>query len=314
MGAGYSCRVPFPKPRITVVLAIALAAPLLAPAAAPASVRTRAAARPSVTARSAAVYDRSARTWLYLKQARTRRPIASVTKVMTAYVVITHARWRTPVTISRAAVAYAHRHDATTANLRPGERLTLGQALYAMLLPSGAEVAYQLSKDYGPGHGKFVAKMNAAARALHMTKTYYANPDGLPYKDAKGRAGHSTAVDQLRLVNAVLRSRSFRTVVRTARYHLKAGHGHRAHTWVNTNRLLGAYRGVHGVKTGTTNAAGACLAFSAYRGRRNVIGIVLHSSTATNRFRDATRLLNAAYGAKATRLRLRDLPAGMPQD
>jgi D-alanyl-D-alanine carboxypeptidase (penicillin-binding protein 5/6) len=273
-----------------------------------------AAAAPSVTARSAAVYNRSARTWLYVKQARTRRPIASVTKLMTAYVVLKHARWRTPVTISKAAVAYAHRHNATTANLRPGERISLAQSLYGMLLPSGADVAYQLSRNYGPGHAKFLAKMNAYARALHMTKTHYANPDGLPYKDPHGRAGYSTAVDQLKLVNALLRSKSFRTVVRTTRYRLHAGHGHRAHTWTNTNRLLGAYRGAHGVKTGTTNAAGACLAFSAYRGTRNIIGIVLHSSTPTNRFHDATHLLNYAFGTHTTRVHLRNLPAGTNPD
>lgn len=152
--------------------------------------------------------------------------------------------------------------------------------------------------------------MNSSARKLNMTKTRYVNQDGLPAKPS----GYSTAVDQLKLVNAVLRNTSFGKVVRTAKYRLRAGSGHRAHTWVNTNRLLGAYRGVHGVKTGTTNAAGACLAFSAYRGSRNVIGIVLHSSSANNRFADATRLLNDAYGVRGTKLRLRDLPAGTDPD
>ncbi|HEY3686172.1 MAG TPA: serine hydrolase [Streptosporangiaceae bacterium] len=305
-----------PRRYATLLLAATLAASLtLSPVTAQAApVRLAAAARPSVTARSVAVYNRSTHAWLYLKQARTRRPIASVTKLMTAYVVLKHARWRTPVTISKAAVAYAHRHDATTANLRPGERITLAQALYGMLLPSGADVAYQLAKNYGPGHGKFIAKMNAYARALHMTKTHYANPDGLPYKDSHGRSGYSTAVDQLKLVNALLRSTSFRKVVRTTRYHLHAGHGHRAHTWTNTNRLLGAYRGAHGVKTGTTKAAGACLAFSAYRGTRNIIGIVLHSTTPTTRFRDATHLLNYAYGTHPTQVHLRSLPAGTNPD
>lgn len=108
--------------------------------------------------------------------------------------------------------------------------------------------------------------------------------------------------------------KSFRTVVRTAKHRVRAGNGHRAHTWVNTNRLLGAYRGVHGVKTGTTNAAGYCLAFSAYRGNRNLIGIVLHSSSTKNRFADAKRLLDYGYGVNGTKLRLRDLPTGTDPD
>lgn len=295
---------------------VAAATPGSAPrAAAPqVTVPQAAAARPSVTARSAAVYDRKAHKWRYRKQAATRRPIASVTKVMTAYVVLKNARWKKKVTIGKAAVAYARRHGASTAGLRAGERISLGQALYAIMLPSGAEAAYQLAKNYGPGKGRFVAKMNAAARRLKMTRTHYTNPDGLPYKDSKGRSAYSTATDQLKLVNAVLRSKTFRKVVGTTKYRLRAGNGHRAHTWVNTNRLLDAYRGANGVKTGTTNAAGSCLAFSAYRNKRNMIGIVLHSSSTKKRFADATRLLDYAYGMRTTKIRLRDLPAGTDPD
>lgn len=267
-------------------------------------------AQPSVTARSAAVWDRGAHVWRYRKAADTRRPVASITKVMTAYVVLKHARWDKRVTISKAAVAYVKRAGASTAGMRAGEKLTLGQALYGMLLPSGADIAYQLAQDYGPGKSAFVKKMNAAARALKMTRTHYVNQDGMPAR----QSAYSTAADQLKLVNAVLRSKSFRTVVRTARYRLPAGSGHRAHTWTNTNRLLGAYRGAHGVKTGTTGAAGYCLTFSAYRTGRNVIGIVLHSSSTDNRFSDATRLLNYAYGQRTSTINLRSLPAGQNPD
>lgn len=295
-----------------LLVASGLVAGLL-PAAGPARAATRplvpALAKPSVTAASAAVWDRSAHAWRYRKAADTRRPIASITKVMTAYVVLKHAKWNKKVTISKAAVAYAKRAGATTAGMRAGEKVTLGQALYGMLLPSGADVAYQLAHDYGPGKSAFVKKMNAAARSLNMTRTHYANQDGMPVKSA-----YSTATDQLKLINAALRSKTFRTVVRTTRYELRAGSGHRAHTWTNTNRLLGAYRGVHGVKTGTTNAAGYCLAFSAYRNKRNVTGIVLHSSSTDNRFSDATKLLNYAYGQRTLRIPLRSLPAGQNPD
>jgi len=284
----------------------------LVPAAVPAGAATPAAAlaKPSVTARSAATYDRTAHKWRYLKQARTRRPIASITKVMTAYVVLKNARWKKKVTISKAAVAHARAGGATTAGFRAGEKVTLGQALYGMLLPSGADVAYQLAHDYGRGTGAFVKKMNAYARKLKMTRTHYVNQDGLP----SGRSQYSTAMDQLRLVNAVLKSTTFRKVVRTSTYRLRAGSGHRAHTWVNTNRLLGAYRGANGIKTGTTNAAGYCLAFSAYRSKHTVIGVVLHSSSTTARFSDATRLLNYTYGRRTTTVRLRDLPTGVRPD
>lgn len=288
---------------------VAALLPAGGPARAAAQPLAPALAKPSVTARSAAVWDRSAHVWRYRKAADTRRPIASVTKVMTAYVVLKHAKWKKKITIGKAAVAYVKRKGASNAGMHAGEKLTLSQALYGMLLPSGADIAYQLAHNYGPGQAAFVKKMNAAARSLKMTRTHYANQDGMPAKSA-----HSTAADQLKLVNAVLRSKMFRTVVRTATYRLRAGSGHRAHTWTNTNRLLGAYRGAHGVKTGTTDAAGYCLAFSAYRGQRNVIGIVLHSSSTDNRFSDATKLLNYAYGERTLRVPLRGLPAGQNPD
>lgn len=288
----------------------------LVPAAVPAGAATpqtapqAAAAKPSVTARSAATYDRTSHKWRYLKQARTRRPVASITKVMTAYVVLKNAKWKKKVTISKAAVNHAKAGGATSAGFRAGEKVTLGQALYGMLLPSGADVAYQLAHNYGPGTGAFVKKMNSYARKLNMTKTHYVNQDGLPAKKSQ----YSTAVDQLKLMNAVLKSKTFRKVVHTQKYRLKKGSGHRAHTWVNTNRLLGAYSGANGIKTGTTNAAGYCLAFSAYRSKHNVIGIVLHSSSTKNRFSDATKLLNYTYGLKTTSIHLRDLPTGVNPD
>ena len=225
--------------------------------------------------------------------------MASITKVMTAFVVIKAGNLNRTITIPSAVVGYVREWDASNAGLRPGDKLTAGQLLYAMLLPSGADAAYALAEAYGPGIPAFIAKMNAVARLLGMTRTHFSNFDGLPYPTPY--SNYSTAANLLTLGRVAMRSPLFRSIVDQRSYRIAAGSGHHAYYWRNLNPLLGYYPGAIGIKSGYTGAAGQCLLFEATRNGYSVIGVTLHSPgsiTDLNRA-DAIRILNWAFGLRS---------------
>ncbi|WP_271221824.1 D-alanyl-D-alanine carboxypeptidase family protein [Streptosporangium carneum] len=249
---------------------------------------------PTVAARAAYLFDATSGTALLSKQATKRMPVASLTKVMTAYVVLREAKLDDVVKINADDVRHAATNDATSASLRAGERLTVRDLLYGVMLPSGADASHALARVYGPGDAGFVAKMNAAARSLGLTSTRYTNPDGLP----KPSGGYSTAQDQAKLAEVVLRDPILLTIASTRRHVLPASKVHRAHTWTNTNKLLGKSPGALGVKTGYTKAAGYCLSFAADRDGHRFIGVILGDSKPDRRFQTATKLLK--WGGEQT--------------
>ena len=248
-----------------------------------------------VAARSAAVENAATGALLWSRGLNTERPEASITKVMTAYVVIRAGNLNRKITIPSAVIAYVLEHDASNAGLRPGDKLTAGQLLYALLLPSGADAAYALAQAYGPGLSAFVTKMNATARLLGMTRTHFSNFDGLPYPTPY--SNYSTAANLLTLGRAAMRYPVFRTVVAQRSYRIAAGSGHHGYLWKNLNPLIGHYRGAIGIKPGYTGAAGQCLLFEAARNGHSVIGVTLDSpgSIDTVNSADATRILNWAF-------------------
>jgi serine-type D-Ala-D-Ala carboxypeptidase (penicillin-binding protein 5/6) len=188
-------------------------------------------------------------------------PIASVAKVMTAYLVLRDHPLRLgqdgpTITLTDADVADTDRRrqqDESVVSIAAGEQLTELQALQALLLPSANNIAAVLARwDAGSVEG-FVARMNETARSLGMTHTQYTDPSG--YDDATV----STAADQVRIVDRAMRLPVFASIVATPSVTLPV-----AGTVHNTNTLLG-YDGFVGVKTGSTAAAGGCFAFRAIR-------------------------------------------------
>jgi D-alanyl-D-alanine carboxypeptidase (penicillin-binding protein 5/6) len=264
------------------------------------SAAARAAAAPTgVRALGAELVNAGTGRRLWGRNAGTRRPMGSVAKVMTALVVIKAGNLGRRIRVPASAVSYVASHGASSAGLRAGDVLTARQLLNAMLLPSGCDAAYVLATAYGPGRAAFVAKMNARARRLGLTKTHFSNFDGLPYPTP--RATHSTPANLIALGRAAMARVLFRAIVDRQSYHLASRNGHHAYTWQNTNLLLGSYTGADGIKTGFTMAAGYCLLFEAHRGTRVLIGVVLHS-TATRpgvRFTAARRMLNWGFGVLA---------------
>jgi D-alanyl-D-alanine carboxypeptidase (penicillin-binding protein 5/6) len=201
--------------------------------------------------------------------------IASVAKVMTAYVVLRDhplegGQEGATITLTDADVADTERRAADDESLVPiaaGEQLTERQALQALLLPSANNIAAVLARWDAGSESGFVARMNATARSLGMTHTHYTDPSG--YDDATV----STAADQVRIVDRAMRLPVFSSIVATPSATLPV-----AGTVRNTDRLLG-YDGFVGVKTGSDDAAGGCFAFRAIRsidGKRTTItGVVL---------------------------------------
>ncbi len=283
-----------------VALAAGTALTVSAAAAPPASANAasaNAASGPSgVAAKAAAVENAATGSLLWSRGLNTERPMASITKVMTALVVIRAGHLNREITIPRAVTGYVREWDASNAGLRPGDRLTAGQLLYGMLLPSGADAAYALAEAYGPGLSAFIARMNATARLLGTTRTHFSNFDGLPYPTPY--ANYSTAANLLTMGRAAMRYPLFRAIVAQRTYRVAAGSGHHGYLWRNLNPLLGKYPGAIGIKPGYTGAAGQCLLFEATRNGYSVIGVTLDSpgSINTPNVTDPTRILNWAFG------------------
>jgi D-alanyl-D-alanine carboxypeptidase (penicillin-binding protein 5/6) len=222
--------------------------------------------------------------------------IASVAKVMTAYLVLRGHPLRPgqdgpTITLTDADVADTdrrRRQRESVVSIAAGEQLTERQALQALLLPSANNIAAVLARWDAGSVDRFVARMNAAARSLGMTRTRYTDPSG--YDDATV----STAADQVRLVDRAMRLPAFASIVATPSATLPV-----AGTVHNTNRLLGS-NGFVGVKTGSTEAAGGCFAFRAVRwirGKRTTItGVVLGQPSLAAAFAAANAMVDRITG------------------
>jgi D-alanyl-D-alanine carboxypeptidase (penicillin-binding protein 5/6) len=235
---------------------------------------------------------------LWAKDVGAERPMASITKVMTAYLVIQAGDLDRKITVPKGVLNYVATYGAESAGLHPGEVLTAKELLYGLLLQSGADAAYTLADAYGPGMPAFLAKMNATAKALGMDHTHFASPDGLPYPTEYST--FSTPADLLTLGKTAMQSPVFRSIVDQTQYHLTRGDGHDAHWWYNDDSLLTTYRGAVGIKTGFTDDAGHCLLFEAVRGGRTLMGVLLDSppTGVDAAEQDATRVLNWGFSLK----------------
>jgi D-alanyl-D-alanine carboxypeptidase (penicillin-binding protein 5/6) len=202
-------------------------------------------------------------------------PIASVAKIMTAYLTLREhplspGRSGFTLTITAAEVAEERQraaHDESVLAVRAGERLSERQALQALLLPSANNIAALLAVHDAGSTSAFLARMNATARVLGMGATVYTDPSG--YEDSTV----STAADQLRLAAAAMRIPAFAAIVEEASAELPV-----AGEVDNYDGLVG-HDGYVGIKTGSDSAAGGCLVFAkraTVAGRRLLIlGVVL---------------------------------------
>ena len=224
---------------------------------------------PTIDASAALLADLDSGQILFSIQPRTPRPIASLTKLMTALL----ARQALPLdrVVRVDQRAEFHRDDfgsSSTLGLRAGERITVHDLLYALLLGSANDAAVELAIAVDGSEVAFVRHMNRRARSLGMTQTHLASASGL---DDDGR---STPRDLLQLARAVEADRVLRSIVATRFHRIPAPKGP-ARIIQNRNALLWLSGTATGMKTGTTQGAGACVVATASRNGRHLVAIVL---------------------------------------
>ncbi|MFK0026094.1 D-alanyl-D-alanine carboxypeptidase family protein [Streptomyces sp. NPDC090798] len=257
---------------------------------------------PTIAAAGGYVMNNGTAKTLYTKAADTKRSTGSTTKIMTAKVVLSQPNLNldATVTIQKAYSDYIVANTASSAHLIVGDKVTVRQLLYGLMLPSGCDAAYALADKFGSGSTRaarvksFIGKMNSTARSLGMTNTKFDSFDGIG-----NGSNYSTPRDLTKLASSAMKSTTFKTVVKTKSYTAKTvtktGSTRTMAAWTNTNTLLSSYSGTIGVKTGSGPEAKYCLVFAATRNGKTIIGTVLASTSITQRATDATKLLNYGF-------------------
>ncbi|MFE9854979.1 D-alanyl-D-alanine carboxypeptidase family protein [Streptomyces sp. NPDC005780] len=257
---------------------------------------------PKIVAKGGFVMNNGTGKTLFTKAADTRRSTGSTTKIMTARVVLAQKGLNldSKVTIQKAYSDYIVSKGGSSARLIVGDKVTVRQLLYGLMLPSGCDAAYALADKFGSGSTRaarvksFIGKMNSTAKTLGLKNTHFDSFDGI-----SNGSNYSTPRDLTKLASSAMKYSAFRTVVKTKstkqKVTTKSG-GYRYMAWTNTNKLLGTYSGAIGVKTGSGPSAKYCLVFAATRNGKTVIGTVLTSTSEANRTADAKKLMD--YGFK----------------
>lgn len=236
---------------------------------------------PSVEAGAALVGNGASGVVLHAEHQAQRRAMASITKIMTALVVLEHTRPDDVVTVGGPAPTIGE----SSIGLRRGEKLTVRELMTAMLVYSANDAAYALAYHVGQGSvPRFVAMMNAKARALGLDETHFVRPDGL---DAFGH--YSSARDIFRLARVAMREPLFRQLVRI-RTATVSGEDIR-----NRNDLLFSYAGTIGIKTGHTSDAGWSEVAAARRDGLTIYAVLLGGASREQRNADLKRLLDWGF-------------------
>ncbi len=241
---------------------------------------------------------------MYQKQADVKCYPASMTKLMTALVALENAPADSVITVGDEIRMIAA--GSSTAHLSIGTRLTVEQALYALMLPSGNDAAYTIAAHVGrviaaddtldnrAAIDAFCRAMNDKAEALGCNNTHFVNPDGIHDNDH-----YTTAADMLKIAEAALGQEMIARIVSTGEVQLQLVSGQSV-TWTNSNKLVRennafTYAGATGLKTGSTDEAGYCLAASATRDGQTSIAIVMGATEEYCRWEDASGLLDISF-------------------
>jgi D-alanyl-D-alanine carboxypeptidase (penicillin-binding protein 5/6) len=264
---------------------------------------------PIVSARAWAIADGRTGRFLWGANDSAELLMASTTKIMTAHLVLREAATRCGVLDKTMVIsARAAQTTGSSAQIRAGDRLTVGELLYGLLLPSGNDAAAAMAEHFGSrlAQGQernlvapldaFVNQMNRQATAYRLAETRYFDPHGL------GR-NHTSARDLTKLAWHAMQDPVFRSCVRTRRHQCDVTDAQgmrRTVTWNNTNRLVDI-EGYDGIKTGTTTAAGSCLVASGRHGTDHLYVAVLGCTSNDSRYIDARNLFRWAWRKRGHR-------------
>jgi len=245
---------------------------------------------PKITAERWITYDASSDVVLASWNANDRAPMASVTKVMTAIIALENSELGDIITVP----SFATGARGSNAGLVAGEKWSVGDLLMAVIVRSGNDAALTLAYHIGgESVAGFVAMMNARAADLGMANTHFANPNGL---DAE--AHYSSARDLLTLIIASQKYPDIRRVARTRLVSMPEDPNGKSRLFTNTNKLLGSYPGVTGLKTGDTPQADKVLLATSERADRLIYTVVMGSD---DHFADTRELLDWSYSTYSIR-------------
>lgn len=236
----------------------------------------------SLSADAVVVIDVESASLLFQRNSELSLAPASTTKLMTALVAIEEYDLDTVLEVKEEAFALGN-----TMDLESGERITVRNLLYGLLISSGNDAAFVLANNYSGGYEGFIDKMNGKAQDLNLNKTHFTNPSGL---DDQGHM--STARDLAVISREVVKNEFFRNVVQTKNLVVSDVEGIISHRLSNTNELLGFYPDVVGIKTGTTELAGEVLITLVDRNGRQVLVLLMNSK---DRYGETTRILDWTF-------------------
>jgi len=239
---------------------------------------------PRVAAASVALVDLDSGRLLWERRGGERRPIASLTKIMSVLLALESAELDDVVTVSERATV----ETGSELGLVPGERIPVEELLYALLLQSSNDGAIALAEHLGGSVERFVRRMNRRARELGLRDSEFRSPHGLD------DGGYSTARDLAALTTEAFTHPAFVRIARTKVRAIPAPDGPPRRIQ-SRNAMLWLYEGSVGVKTGFTSAAGFCLVAAAERGRRRFAAVLLGSPEAA--FSGAAAVLDHGFFA-----------------
>ena len=271
-----------------LLIAIAIAALAAAPAGAQKPTETQApaaAAPPRLDAKAWILIDPRDDSVLASRSPDKRLPIASTTKLMTAYLALKHLK---PSQMIAAQNYHPEASAEIELGLRAGERMRVRDLLYGLLLPSASDAAETLAVGVAGSVPAFVTRMNQAAKRLGLSDTRYANPIGLDDPD-----NYSSARDLVSLASILLRNPLFARIVNTPSATLHSGDHPRRVTSRDT--LLNAVPWINGVKTGHTLGAGYVLVGSGTQDSTTLISAVLGTPDEASRDADTLKLLQYGF-------------------
>jgi len=249
-----------------------------------------------ITAKEAALFDVDSEDVIYAKNIFEQRSPASITKIMTALVALENGNLDDVVTVTQAA--FDIEEGSSVCELHLGDKLTLRQLLYGMLIASGNDAAQQIAEYVGGGSvSSFVDMMNAKAQELGATHTHFMNPSGLTADDH-----YTCAYDIYLMMNAAMKYDTFMDIIQRKNYYAEykdaTGDAY-AMTWETTDHYLSGEASapdnviVYGGKTGTTDDAGACLALVSKDLYGNpFISVILNSETKDNLYSEMSQVLS----------------------
>lgn len=239
---------------------------------------------PNTNSRACVIIDRNTNAVLYGKNENQKRKMASTTKIMTATIIIENCNLNETVEISKKAAGTG----GSRLGLKAGDKITIRDLLYGLMMRSGNDSAVALAEYAGGSIECFAEKMNQKASDLGLNNTHFETPHGLDSDEH-----YTTAYELALLSNYALNNKIFAQIVGTKEYTITINGYPKQLS--NTNELLGNLDGVYGIKTGFTNGANRCLVTACKRNNMDIICVVLGADTKNFRTQDSVKLINYIF-------------------